>query len=179
MKKGLQEKICAIFQRTVQLTLHIFSTLCASFRKSPTTKKCLEKNEKVDRFWRNIKREKMRKNIESLLLMVLSNLLIPLIPFLIEMQYGESHHLSQRTFIMGATMYCFSIAIFSERRLFNFLIICVGILIVSLYGSYKSTDYITTFFDFKIFLFFSVFITHLFERIIINIFENEKIKTFI
>ena len=49
MKKGLQEKICAIFQRTVQLTLHIFSTLCASFRKSTTTKKCLGENGKIDK----------------------------------------------------------------------------------------------------------------------------------
>jgi len=169
MIKKLQQYITTI--KTV-----VISKLCGSYKKEISTE---GKNEENTKFWKKIRNEKMRRNIESLLLVVLSNLLIPLIPFLIEMQYGESHCLSQRTFIMGATMYCFSIAIFSERRLFNFLIICVGILIVSLYGSYKSTDYITTIFDFKIFLFFSVFITHLFERIIINIFENEKIKTFI
>jgi len=37
MKNKLQQKICAIFQRTTNAILHIFSALCVSLKKSDTT----------------------------------------------------------------------------------------------------------------------------------------------
>ena len=43
----LQQKICAMFQRTIHFTLHIFSKLCVSLKKgSTTTENNLCENEK-------------------------------------------------------------------------------------------------------------------------------------
>ena len=163
---------------------NLINSILSNLRKYLVLAVSLIKRERVNLnninlFWRNINYSRMQKNIESLLLITLSNLLIPIVPFLIEIEYSNNHLLSQKTLVMGISMYCFSIAITSERRLFNFLLSFVGIMVVSLYGSYSSCDMVTNVFDFKIILMLSVFFCHLSERIILNLLENEKIKTFI
>jgi len=50
-KLTLQQKICAIFQRTYQRILHIFSTLCVSLKRTDsTTEKDLCEKEKCGKF---------------------------------------------------------------------------------------------------------------------------------
>ena len=50
MKNKLQQKICAIFQRTIQPILHIFSKLCVSLKRDNTTEKELCEKEKCGKF---------------------------------------------------------------------------------------------------------------------------------
>lgn len=59
MKNKLQQKICAMFQRTIQFSLHIFSKLCVSLKRDTnTTEKDLCEKDKCGKFgkikkWRN------------------------------------------------------------------------------------------------------------------------------
>lgn len=42
MKNKFQQKICAMFQRTYQRSLHIFSTLCVSLKRDNNTENKIE-----------------------------------------------------------------------------------------------------------------------------------------